>query len=346
MFSKEPHSFHPLAIVKTSALAAFVCATAFSAHAQQVVPQAAVAPDSSLLAVVSNRPMNLADFAGVGYSSSTDSVSDASNIADPDSLNLSGVGNGEMQPPPRRRYGNPRYSDRSHNADGSNKYTFVGAVGFELPLANTYHYFNTSYAFQVGGGRQFSKKFAILAQFDYDKFGINGATLQNQATIYDYGCAPGTVAAGTCGIPEVDGNNHIWSLSLDPVYTFAQGDKYGAYVVGGVGFYHKVTDFTTPETGCYYDYFGDCYPVTENETFDHYTSNAPGFNGGFGLTYKFSRFADEKFFIEGRYVFVDNSQKQGYTAANVATTTYSGSNYFPANSNRTTYIPIKVGIRF
>jgi hypothetical protein len=325
------------------AVAAFVGATVVGASAQQAAP--AGGNDSSLFAV-NTRPMDLAQFAGVDYSSSTSSVDTTNSAlpADPGSLKLAATGEG-MQPPPRRRYGSPRYNDKSHNADGSNKYTFVGAVGFELPTGNTYHYFNTNYAFQVGGGRQFNKKFAVLAQFDYDHFGINGATLQNQLALYQTLCPS---SDPNCLTPStLDGSNHVWSFTVNPVYNFYSGDKYGAYVVAGVGFYHKVTTFTTPQEGTYCDpYYGICENYVANAEYDHYTSNAPGFNAGFGLTYKFSRFADERFFIEGRYVFVDNSQRTGYTNANYATTSYSGSDAFPANSNRTTYIPIKVGIRF
>jgi hypothetical protein len=70
------------------------------------------------------------------------------------------------------------------------------------------------------------------------------------------------------------------------------------------------------------------------------------------LTYKFSRFADERLFIEARYVIMDNAQRQGYTFAdNSAGLVATGpnpdpNNFFPANSNKTTYVPIKVGVRF
>jgi hypothetical protein len=347
MLSIQPRSSRPSVFARNaSAFAVFACASALGAHAQQIVQPPAGSADSSapLFASVSNRPMDMASLAGVNYSSSSSpSDADAALPADPGTLILSGSG---LQPPPRRHYGSPRYNDNMHNADGSNKWTFVGAVGLTLPTGNTYHYFNTNYAFQVGGGRNFNKRFGVLAQFDYDHFGINGATLNNQSTIYNTDLG--------FGIP-VDGNNHIWSFTLNPIYNFYQADKVGAYVVGGVGFYHKVTNFVTPETEQVLTFFGP-EDFTANEVFDHYTSNAPGFNGGFGLTYKFSRFADERFFAEARYVFIDNSQRTGLTVADSTTppygttanpgSTYTGSNFFPANSNRTTYIPVKVGIRF
>ncbi len=242
----------------------------------------------------------------------------------------------ELQPPPRRRYGRPRYNDSSHNPDGSNKYTFEFGVGLPIPIGDTHVYNTPSYAFQLGAGRNFNKNFAVLLQFDWDNMGLQTKTLNNELALYNLADAD---------LSSIGGNTHVWSFTLNPMYNFFQGNTLGAYVVGGFGFYHKVTTFTTPETGLVYTYFG-YEEVEENASFDHYSSNAIGVNGGFGFTYKPSKFANEKFFVEGRYVFVNNSQRQGYTVANALTTSYTGYDFYPANSNRTTYIPIKVGIRF
>jgi hypothetical protein len=240
----------------------------------------------------------------------------------------------------RRRYGRPRYRGANTNADGSSKYIFFGGAGLAQPVGNTYHYLNPSYGIQVGGGRQFSNKFAVPIEFDYDHFGFAKATLDNQFVVEN----SQYVYDGQ--LSSIDGSSHVWSFSVDPTYTFYSSDSIGAYVVAGVGFYHKVANFTTPETVEGYDYFG--YPIeyTANETIDHYTSNAPGFSGGFGLTYKFSRFSGERFYAEARYVFVDNSQRPGYNINTYENAPDTATNYYPANSNRTTYIPIKVGIRF
>ena len=139
-------------------------------------------------------------------------------------------------------------------------------------------------------------------------------------------------------------------LPLTPVYQVYSGPGLGAYIVGGVGFFHKVATFTVPEVEeeCYYY----CVEYQANAVVDHYSANAPGFDGGIGITYKPSRFAGERLFAEGRYVFVDNSQRHGITVANAASygypnsNTYAGNNYYQANSNRTTYTVFKAGIRF
>ena len=239
----------------------------------------------------------------------------------------------------RQRYGRPRYRGNNTNADGSAKWIFFGGAGLSQPIGNTWHYLTPNYSFQVGGGRQFSKHFAVPIQFDWNHFGLAKETLDNQVVVYD-------AAFGADSVDGLlDGNSHVWSFTVDPTYTFYQGDKWGAYGVVAVGFYHKTAVFTIPEQE-EYCYYGFCEEYTANAPIDDYTSNAVGFNGGFGLTYKFSRFSGERFYADARYVFVDNSQRQGITVNNTGSITAATTNFYPANSNRTTYIPINVGIRF
>jgi len=281
--------------------------------------------------------------ADLAASSSSSASADAATLPDsPGHFDLSAT-----QPPPRRRYGRPNYSDRNTNADGSSKWAFLIGGGFGLPVGNTHKYETDSWGLQAGGGRNFSKTLGVLLQFDYDNFGLQGATLANQSYVYDYGCPSGTVAAGDCGVSGLDGNNHVWSFTLDPTFTLPTSGSLGAYAVVGAGYYHKVTNFTVPAEGEYCDYFA-CYTYTANEIIDHYTSNAFGGNGGVGLTWKFSKFSSEMLYAEARYVIIDNQHRIGVTAQNVGTfgQTYNGYDYYPANSNRTTYIPVKFGIRF
>ena len=329
-----------------SALALFAGASSLALRAQAVQSDAASADTKPVLLLADNTP-SLAALANATYSSSSSSVE---LPVDPAAGDLSLTTGAGMQPPPRRRYGRPRYNDNSHNADGSPKYTFVVGAGFTAPVGDTYHYLNTNYAFQVGGGRNFNKNFGVLVQFDYDRFGFNGRTLYNQESLYNYGCSGAILASGECTLlTSLDGNSHVWSFSLDPVYTLNMQGAVGAYIIGGAGFYHKVANFTTPEVGEGYSPYYGLYEYESNVNIDHYTSNAPGFSGGFGLTYKASRFSGERLFVEGRYVIALNSQRTGLTANNINTTfgqSYAGYNYYPENSNRTTYTVYKAGIRF
>jgi hypothetical protein len=334
----------------------YACAQSGAAGASSPAPVAVQsvsvqpAPSAAIFALNSD-PLGVftAPVSSSSASSSSSSSSTISTSVDPDALAVSATPGDPGQPPPRRRYGRPRYNDSSHNPDGSSKYGFLAGVGLTLPTGNTYHYLNTDYAFQVGGGRNFNKNFAINLQFDYDHFGFNGPTLVNQQNLYNYYCTAAEAAAGNCTqISNLDGKSHVWSFTLDPTYTFYTREGLGAYIVGGVGFYHKTANFTVPTVGVYYDPYYGPIEYAANETIDKYTSNAPGFDGGFGLTYKPSRFSSQRLYVEARYVFMDNSQRSGVTIGSSAATldAYNGNNFFPANSNRTTYIPIKAGIRF
>lgn len=258
-----------------------------------------------------------------------------------------------------RRSGRPRYRGGNTNADGSEKYSFFFGVGMTAPTQDTDTYNTPSWAFGLGVARNFNRHAGVQVEFNYDNFGLKGSTLANQTNLYNYFtnqciadpvCSASVAAQGGTlsdfGPHDLDGNMHDWSFALNPMYTFYSGEGMGAYVIGGVGFFHKVTNFTTPTVGVYYDPYYGPEEYEANQVIDHYTSNAPGLDGGLGLTYKFSRFSNERFYVEARYVYTFNQYRPGFTSANAATTSYNGYNEYPANSLRTSYFPIKVGMRF
>jgi hypothetical protein len=295
-----------------------------------------------------------ADADGVAYSSSSSSSglseSDipntqvASNTQSPfHFFNAMQYGGG------RQRYGRPKYRGGNTNADGSPKYDFYVGGGFAPPVGDQFNYASLSWGFGGGGGRMFNAHFGTNIEFNYDHFGLTGSTLNNQQNLYNYAIQlynqqnPSNPAQFIQGL---DGNNHIWSFTLEPIYNIKSGEGLGAYVTGGGGFYHKVTNFTVPAIGTYCDPFYGCYQYTANQVIDHYTSNAFGLNGGFGLTYKFSRFSNERLYAEVRYVYLLNSFKPGVTFATVNPSNAGEANFFPQNSQRTSYLPVRFGIRF
>ena len=328
-------------VCRTAAFSFAFAGTALLTQAQSA--SATAAPSLARPLFVSSAYANpfAADLAA---SSSSSASADAAALPDsPGHFDLSAT-----QPPPRRRYGRPNYSDRNTNADGSNKWAFLIGGGFGLPVGNTHKYETTSWGLQAGGGRNFSKTLGVLMQFDYDHFGLQGATIANEEYAYNYYCTPLAQSENQCSlITNLGGNNHVWSFTVDPTFSIPTSGSLGAYAVVGAGFYHKITNFTVPSQGEYCDYFA-CYTYTANQVIDHYTSNAFGGNGGLGVTWKFSKFSSEMLYAEARYVIIDNQHRVGVTAQNVATfgATYNGYNYYPANSNRTSYIPVKFGIRF
>jgi hypothetical protein len=310
-------------------------------------------------------PLNLQTFAeSAQFSSSADENTDATfneakvTPAVPNFAAMTQYGGG------MGRSNRPRYGSAHTNADGSDKWMGYGGGGFGLPVGNTNNYLTLGYGFQAGGGRQFSKRFALPVEFDWNHFGFTQQNLNNQTTIYNAYIYDLDPSAGTNALSGlVGGGSHVWSFSIEPTYTFYAGHAFGAYVVGGVGFYHKTAAFTVPALaycgggygggygygyggGYGYGYGGYGGVCEANATFDKYTSNAPGFDGGAGITYKFSDTSRFELYGELRYVFVDNSSKPGITLGNLNAITATTTNFYPANSMHTEYIPFNFGIRF
>ena len=312
-------------VSRCAALAAVMGAMALTGHAQQN----GLNPASSSLLLASARAVPGTADTGPGESSSA-----AVSALEPGEALAFESGTG-TQPPPRRRYGRPTYHDGNANADGSRKYAFSLAGGLTLPTGDKSNYLTTSWSAQGEFGRNFNQRFGLLLRIAYDRFGMTAATISNQSNRY-------------FGDPTnqngLNANSHIWSISIDPVVNLLSDGSVGAYVTGGVGFYHKVANFTLPQTGESCSYYYGCYYFTADTNVDHYMSNAPGFDGGFGLTYKLSRFSNERLFVEARYVYMKNKFTPGITAA--TQTTYTGDNFFPENSQTTSYLPVKFGIRW
>jgi hypothetical protein len=280
------------------------------------------------------------------------------DLSPPDDLKFSSsVGTEEManaesfslssadQPPPRRKYSRPNYNDSRTNADGSAKYTIFVGGGFTLPVGGSHSYLSTSYDFQAGAGRNFNKTFGAVVQFDWHNFGFQTSTLNNQLDIYNAQIIAYNQQNPTKKLPlltQLGGTSHIWSFTIGPVVNFYNSDTWGAYAIGGGGFYHKTANFTIPAIGYYCDPYYGCFAYQADQTIDKYTSNAFGVNAGFGLTYKFSRFAGERFFVEGRYVYTFNSER----AYSLGDANGNGYNVFPQNSAKTGFIPVVFGIRF
>ncbi len=273
------------------------------------------------------KPLDLSRPADLNYSSSVG----VEETAAADSLSFGG----ETQPPPRRRrYGRPNYSDRMHNPDGSKKYVFEVGGGFNTPTGSTGKDLSINWKLQAGVGYNFNKRFGVMVEYNYDKFNDSSSNLLRQYNRYN-SLGITDENGNLVSFAGLDGTTHVWSLTVNPMYTYYQGESFGAYVIGGGGFYRKVSNFTLPQQGYYCDYFGFCYSFTSNQVFDHYSNNAGGLNGGLGFTYKMGRFSSSQLYAEARYAWVNNQPSQN-----------SVGGLYPENNKRTGYFPVTVGFRF
>jgi len=277
------------------------------------------------------------DTSGPAYSSSAAEQTDALAVAPLPNFSkmIVGASGGHAQSTARPGY-RPNYT----NEDDSFKFTAYGGAGLTVPVANTSDYLTPNFSIQVGVGPRFTRNLSLPVEFDWDQFGFTKGALDNQIAIYDY------IFGGNSVKYLLDGNSHIWSFSLEPTWTFHSDSTFVPYVKAGVGFYHKTANFTLPTAQFVCYYYCGIYYGTYN--FDYYTSNAPGFDVGLGGSYKLSPDSHARLYVEARYVFIANSQRTGIvnTPESLATVTDSTTNFYPANSNRTFYFPVTVGIRF
>ena len=197
-------------------------------------------------------------------------------------------------------------------------------------MANTGRYYTPSYAIEAGAGLNLNKTFGALLEFHYQHMGLtSGAINTDYTNTYNYFVAQGNNASDVASyLSGFDANAHIYAITVNPIVNLVGQGKVGAYVTGGLGYYHKTTNFTLPQLT--QNIYGGVGYV--NTTFDSYGTGGIGYNGGVGLTYKLSEFSSERLFVEARYEWLNLGK--------------NNSDFFPYNGRNSELIPITAGIRF
>jgi hypothetical protein len=224
-------------------------------------------------------------------------------------------------PSPAPQYGqgrNTRYPD--YNSRWSHL-AFEAGAGPTAPVGNDVSggsasglagYTTWGYNITAGAGWNFTKHIGALIEYQFNRNKIPGATL------------------AVLGAPG--GNVNTWSLTIEPIFYVPVTHKLGGYITGGGGFYRKVTNYTEPSSGCYFDPIYGYICDTQNVTIYHFSSNQGGMNLGAGLYWKaFGEDSNAKLYAEARYVFVDSP---------------SSSAAQPFAEGTEELIPITFGVRF
>jgi hypothetical protein len=163
------------------------------------------------------------------------------------------------------------FFSRTENYIGDHIAIDLGA-GFNAPIGNDIPYITWGGNFTLGGGLHLSKRFTVLAEYQFMDNKLPGALIAE---------------AGTQG-----GHAHIWSLTLNPVIDLFPARANSVYVTGGGGFYRKLTSFTEPgEYG--------------NVVVGHFSSNQGGISFGLGLTHRPRWIQNMQVFAEVRYLFLN-----------------------------------------
>jgi hypothetical protein len=183
-------------------------------------------------------------------------------------------------------------------------WTFEAGGGFNAPIGNdtgngagtTTPVLTWGGNFTVGGGLRFSDRLSALVEYQFIGDKLPGALISavNNACTDE--------ESEDCGITA--GNTHINSITGSPVFDLFPNKSNGIYLVGGFGWYHKSTNFQSPEPT--FDEFGDEF--LENVTVASFTSSQWGGNAGFGLYHRLGNMYGDsghsQLFAEARYTFI------------------------------------------
>jgi hypothetical protein len=210
---------------------------------------------------------------------------------------------------PQGGYSRQGYPHQENNTSVLSHIAIEAGGGFNRPVGVTRSFATWGGNVEIGSGWNFNKSFGVLAEWEYFSNKIPGAYLSN------------------AGVPG--GHIHTWGLTLEPTYNFKTSGSLGGYIIGGGGFYRRVTTFTVPEQEEECSYF--CFLVNVNVPIAHYSSNQGGLNLGGGVTWKaFGEDSSGRLFAEGRYVRV-NSPK---------------TNVFGTPDGNASFVPVTLGLRW
>jgi Outer membrane protein beta-barrel domain len=157
-----------------------------------------------------------------------------------------------------------------------------GGIGF--PQGDLSSFINDGGNFVVGGGYNVNHYLSMNGEFMWHDLPVNSATKEALQT-------PGASA-------------RQYALTFDPMVHFPLGHRLGAYAIGGIGWYHRSGETTTPGTAVICDpYWSWWYGCTiGNVTIVTGSTSADSFgeNIGGGVTYRLSE-NGLKFYTEFRY---------------------------------------------
>jgi hypothetical protein len=157
-----------------------------------------------------------------------------------------------------------------------------GGVGF--PQGSLSSFVNAGGNFVIGGGVNLAKYFGVDTEFMWQDLPVNSAT---KALLQTSGATA-----------------REFSWTFNPMLHVPLGHHLGAYAIGGIGWYRRSGETTTPGTGVicdpYWSWWYGCTIGTVNFVTSSRTSNSFGENIGGGFTYRLGE-SHAKLYAEVRY---------------------------------------------
>lgn len=194
---------------------------------------------------------------------------------------------------------NPTYDDVGDDNPRGNVHLGAPIV---IPLNPTAEVVHFGFGAVVGGGYNFTRRHALVAEFMWNNLLPTNEALAQLRT--------------TLGIPNVNASVDLTSLTGN--YRFElRGRALGTYFIGGAGLYYRhthlsqeiVTGSTIKCTRTWESWGYTCTNgfVTANQTIGSWSETGGGFNGGIGFTTRVSE-PPYRFYVESRYHYAPNSR--------------------------------------
>jgi opacity protein-like surface antigen len=171
-------------------------------------------------------------------------------------------------------------------------FTFNAGAGVSPLVGDIHNRLSNGWHVTVGGGYQFMPHFETNVQFTYNGFGVQPRVLDE------------------LGVPG--GNSHMWSLTVDPKLRLGGNSSVDPYIVGGVGYYRRTVEFTSPTVGqiVLFDPFFDTFfstLVRADQVLGNITRGGVGGSLGAGFDVRLGQ-AGLKLFVEARYHYADTGR--------------------------------------
>jgi hypothetical protein len=184
----------------------------------------------------------------------------------------------------------------SVRAQDERKWTINGGAGFGTPVAGTSDYVETGANIVVGGGYDFNRVVGVAGEFMWQGLPVRG---RNRLQI-----------------GALDAHSNLYSVTGNLRLTVPTGGKFGAYAIGGGGWYRRSDSLTRPTLvpGIICEpawswwvpvCFNGLVPVTE--VLASRNTDAFGGNGGAGVTYRVME-GGLKIYAEARFHYAPTEQ--------------------------------------
>lgn len=161
-----------------------------------------------------------------------------------------------------------------------------GGVGF--PVSELSNFANAGGNFVAGAGVNFERHFGVNGEFMWHDLPIKSSVKQ---------------ALGTPGAEA-----RQYSVTVNPIVNFEGDHRIGGYVIGGIGWYHRSGETTTPALGVvcdpYWSWWFGCTVGTVSAITGSTSDDTWGQNIGAGVTARLGE-SHAKFYAEFRYHHAD-----------------------------------------